>query len=338
MKPCRSIALALVGAIAGLVSNNAIAQQTTLILATLTNEDSISVSRFFKPWAEAVNRDSRGALKMDVRNGYAIASLNNSLDRLNEDVVQVTSIFHGSWPGRFPLSEVAGLPFMTRKAEDAGVALWRLYKTGLLDSELKDFVPFVMTTYGFSGLHLGKAPNTLDDLQGLKIVTASKIQSDMLQLLGASPSSSTPMDAYPALQRGTYGGILTSWAGVAAFHLNEVTKYHVDAALGTTTQMITMTRKRYNALPEAARKALDDSSGEKWTRVLAAQTVDDSIEIAQKEARSRGATIVELSPQQTALWEDKTKPIIDQWVKSRQNGAVVLDKFRELLAEVQAGK
>ena len=334
----RSIALGLLALLAALSSRDAIAQQTTLILATLTNEDSLSVGRFFKPWAEAVERDSQGTLKIDVRNGYAIASLNNSLDRLNEDVVQVTSVFHGSWPGRFPLTEVAGLPFMTRKAEDAGVALWRLYKTGLLDGELKDFVPFAMTTYGFSGLHLVKAPKTLDDLQGLKIVTASKIQSDMLQLLGASPSSATPMDAYTALQHGTYDGILTSWAGVATFHLNEVTKYHVDAALGTTTQMIAMTRKRYNALPAAARKALDDNSGEKWTRVLAGQTVDGAIAIAQKEARSRGATIVELNPQQTTLWEDKTKSIIDQWVKSRKDGAVVLAKFRELLAQVEAGK
>jgi len=170
-----------------------------------------------------------------VRNGYTIASLNNSLDRLNEDVVQITGVFHGNTPGRFPLSEVAGLPFMTTKAEDAAVALWRLYKTGLLDSELKDFVPLAMCTYGFSGLHLVKRPPTLDDLHGLKLVTATKIQADMLTLLGASPSSATPMDAYTALQRGTYDGIATSWGGVLSFHLNDVTSFHVDAALGTST-------------------------------------------------------------------------------------------------------
>ena len=251
---------AAIGIVVGSISQSH-AQQTSLIVATLTNEDSASVTRFWKPWAQAVETSSNGALKMDVRNGYAIASLNNSLDRLSDDVVQVTGVFHGSWPGRFPLSEVAGLPFMTQKSEEAGLALWRLYKTGLLDSELKDFVPLAMCTYGYSGLHLVKQPDALDDLKGLKIVTASKIQSDMLVLLGASPSSATPMDAYPALQRGTYAGILTSWAGVQAFHLNEVTNYHVDAALGTTTEMVAMTRTRYNALPEAARKALDANSG-----------------------------------------------------------------------------
>ena len=338
MKFRRSLALGLLAVLAALSARAAVAQQTTLIVATLSNEDTISVKNFFVPWAQAVERDSQGTLKMDVRNGYSIASLNNSLDRLNEDVVQVTGVFHGSWTGRFPLTEVAGLPFMTRKAEDAGIALWRLYKTSLLDNELKDFVPIAMTTYGFSGLHLVKQPKTLDTLQGLKIVTASKIQSDMLRLLGASPASATPMDAYTALQHGTYDGILTSWAGVVAFHLNEVTNHHIDAALGTTTEMVAMTRKRYNALPAAARKAIDDNSGEKWTRVLAAHSVDDAINIAQQEARSRGATIVELTPQQTKLWEDKTKPVIDEWVKSRKDGAVILTKFRELLAQVEAGK
>src|ERR1700761_2181014 len=80
------------------------AQQTTLIVATLTTEESLPVQRFFIPWAQAVEKSSNGALKMDVRNGYAIASLNNALDRLNDDVVQITGVFHGNSPGRFPLS------------------------------------------------------------------------------------------------------------------------------------------------------------------------------------------------------------------------------------------
>lgn len=314
------------------------AQQTTLIVATLTTEESLPVQRFFIPWAQAVEKSSNGALKMDVRNGYAIASLNNALDRLNDDVVQITGIFHGNSPGRFPLSEVAGLPFMTTKAEDAGVALWRLYKTGLLDSELKDFVPLAMCTYGFSGLHLVKKPPTLDDLHGLKIVTATKIQADMLTLLGASPSSATPMDAYPALQRGTYDGILTSWGGVLSFHINEVTNFHVDAALGTSTEMLAMTRKRYDALPLAARKAIDENSGEATTRWLASQSVDGLVVESRAQARAKGATIVTLTPEQTKLWQDKTKSVIDAWVAARPNGAVVLAKFRELLAGVQVGR
>lgn len=331
-------ALAAIVLLALLPAARVEAQQTTLIVATLTTEDSLPVQRFFIPWAKAVEKSSNGALKMDVRNGYAIASLNNALDRLNDDVVQVTGIFHGNSPGRFPLSEVAGLPFMTTKAEDAGVALWRLYKTGLLDSELKDFVPLAMCTYGFSGLHLVKKPATLDDLHGLKIVTATRIQADMLTLLGASPSSATPMDAYTALQRGTYDGIMTSWGGVLAFHINEVTSFHVDAALGTSTEMLAMTRKRYDALPPAARKAIDENSGEATTRWLASQSVDGLIPDSQAQARAKGATIVSLTPEQTKHWQDKTKSVIDAWVASRPNGAVVLAKFRELLAGVQAGR
>jgi len=169
-------------------------------------------------------------------------------------------------------------------------------------------------------------------------VTASKIQSDMLTLLGASPSSATPMDAYTALQRGTYDGILTSWAGVLAFHINEVTSFHVDAALGTTTEMLAMTRKRYEGLPEAARKAIDANSGEATTRFLASQSVDGLIPDSQQQVRAKGGTIVSLTPEQTKLWQDKTKGVIDAWVASRPNGAVVLAKFRELLAQVQAGK
>ncbi|HLI20007.1 MAG TPA: TRAP transporter substrate-binding protein [Stellaceae bacterium] len=332
-------ALAAAASFALSLAAGAQAQQTTLIVATLTTEDSLPVQHFFIPWAQAVEKSANGALKMDIRNGYTIASLNNSLDRLNEDVVQVVGVFHGNTPGRFPLSEVAGLPFMTTKAEDSAVALWRLYKTGLLDGELKDFVPLAMCTYGFSGLHLVKKPPTLNDLKGLKIVTATKIQADMLSLLGASPSSATPMDAYTALQRGTYDGIMTSWGGVLAFHINDVTSFHVDAALGTSTEMLAMTKKRYDALPPAARKAIDENSGEAATRWMASQSVDALIPISQAQAREKGGTIVNLTPAQQKLWEDKTKSVIDAWVAARPNGgAAVLTKFREILADVQAGR
>jgi TRAP-type C4-dicarboxylate transport system substrate-binding protein len=321
-----------------LCAGEANAQQTTLLVATLSQAGGAVPDKFYKPWAQAVEQSSNGTLKMDVRDGYSIATLSNSLDRLNDDVVQVTHMVHPLWAGRFPLTEVAGLPFMTEKAEDAGVALWRLYKTGLLDKELKDFHPIAFGTFGYSGLHLTKAPKTLDDLRGLKIVSASRVQSEMMTLLGAAPASANPMDAFPALQRGTYDGIQTSWSGVTTFHLNDVTTYHVDAALGTTTDMVTMTQKRYEALPAAARKAIDDNSGEKWTRVLNTQGVDNEVAIGQADARSKGQTIVELNPQQVALWKDKTQAVIDDWLKDRPGGAGVLAKFKELLADVQAGR
>ena len=322
-----------------LIAGHAQAQQTSLIVATLSQEEASLPQKFFIPWAKAVEQASQGTLKMDIRNGYAIANLNNSLDRLNDDVVQVTMVVHSQTAAQFPLIQVSSLPFLSQKAEDAGVALWRLYKTGLLDSEMKNYVPIVFNTFSYNGLHLVKAPKALDDLQGLRVVTTSRLLSDMMKLLGAAPSSASPMDAYPALQRGAYDGVLTAWPSMTTFHLLDVTSYHIDVALGATPYTIALTRTRYAALPAIARKAIDDNSGEKWIHILASQGVDDEVDRAHAVALSKGQTIVELTPTQLAAWEAKTKPVIDEAVAAlaaRPGGADVLKKYPALLADVQA--
>jgi TRAP-type C4-dicarboxylate transport system substrate-binding protein len=332
---------AAVALMTALIAGHAQAQQTSLIVATLSQEEASLPQKFFIPWAKAVEQASQGTLKLDIRNGYAIASLNNSLDRLNDDVVQVTMIVHSQTAAQFPLIQVSSLPFMSQKAEDAGKALWRLYKSGLLDAEMKDYVPFVFNTFSYNGIHLVKAPKELNDLQSQRIVTTSRLLSDMTKLLGAAPSSASPMDAYPALQRGAYDGVLTAWPSMTTFHLLDVTSYHIDVALGATPYMVAMTRKRYDALPAAARKALDDNSGEAWIHTLASQGVDDEVERAHAVALSKGQTIVTLTPQQLALWESKTKPVVDEAVAAlaaRPGGAEVLRKYPALLADVQAGR
>lgn len=328
---------ALAAIVTAAFSMPASAQQAKLIVATLSSPEARIPQKFFVPWAAKVQEESGGTLELDVRHGFAIASFNNALDRLKNDVVQVTQIVPASFRGSFPFFEVGGLPFMTQSAEDAAAAMWRLVRSGLLDQELKDVHVIATATFGYGGLHFAKPPSNFTDLRGLKIVASSQIQSEMLSLLGAAPATMTPMDAYPALQRGTFDGIVTSWSGTLAFKLDEVTSMHLDAPLGTTSSMITMMKSRYNALPEAARKAIDANSGEMWSRRLGRE-IDEEIAAGRAKVLARGHKLVELTAEQTPAWKKQTQPVVDQWVKERAGGEEVLAAFRKYLQEVKSGK
>ena len=50
------------------------------------------------------------------------------------------------------------------------------------------------------------------------------------------------------------------------YKLAEVTSYHYEMRLGASTGMVFMAKKRYDALPPAAKKILDDNSGEAASR------------------------------------------------------------------------
>jgi TRAP-type C4-dicarboxylate transport system substrate-binding protein len=161
------------------------------------------------------------------------------------------------------------------------------------------------------------------------------VQLESVGRLGATPLSIPAQDVYEALQRRTLDGTMIAWSAFNSFKLGEVTNYHVEIPLGTTTTMLFMTRSRYNALSPAARKVVDDNSGEAISRAFGAH--QDRL-WADQRALATGIgkrTVVHLSPEQDAQWRHTVSPVIDEWAKSRPNGHKILETYREILAEVR---
>src|SRR5215469_7283531 len=123
-------------ALAGTATTGARADDVpTLILATALPPGNPLADQVLHPWADRVNTAAAGKLKIDIRDGMAIANLNNSYDRVVADVAQISWLTHGNFAGKFQRSNVGGLPFIAGdKSEDASVALWRLYRDGVLDA------------------------------------------------------------------------------------------------------------------------------------------------------------------------------------------------------------
>src|ERR1700749_381107 len=113
----------------------------TLILATALPPGNPLADQVLHPWADRVNAAADGKLKIDIRDGMAIANLNNSYDRVVADVAQISWLTHSNFAGKFKRSNVGGLPFVSDKSEDGSVAMWRLYKSGLLDTEYDEVQP-----------------------------------------------------------------------------------------------------------------------------------------------------------------------------------------------------
>src|SRR6185437_5597940 len=151
-KVASSVAVAL--ALAMLKTGAAAADETRLLFATLAPAEYTSVTQVFMPWAERINAAGKGVLQIDVRNGMSLASNANVYDRVDADVIQIAVGIPGLVGGKFPLTEVVGLPFVADDAENGPVAYWRLYKTGLLDTEYKDIVPLALSMYQPQGVHL----------------------------------------------------------------------------------------------------------------------------------------------------------------------------------------
>jgi TRAP-type C4-dicarboxylate transport system substrate-binding protein len=220
-------------------------------------------------------------------------------------------------------------------AEKASVAFWRLYKSGLLDREYTDFVPLAMSMYPAPEIHLAKPPHSLDDLRGLRLRVASKISGEVVTRLGGTPVAFDPADIYGSLQHGLIDGVTMAWTGVRQLSLTEVTTYHIEGAFGTNADIIFIARRAYEGLPPAARKILDDNSGEALSRTLG-RLYDEESRAARVPILASGKhKIVSLSPAEAERWADAVKPVIDNWVSAHPGGEQVLANFRTQLAAAE---
>jgi TRAP-type C4-dicarboxylate transport system substrate-binding protein len=327
---------AWVGAVLALGATPAAADEVNLVFATTTSAFQPPTPQILHPWAAAVNAAGKGIVKIEVRDGPAIASPQNFFDRVQNDVVQIAWGVPGS-VGIFLLTDVARMPYVGDKGEDAAVAFWRLYKSGLLDDEYHDTHALEFGCFPQTLVHLSKAPKSIDGYEGLKLVANSKVAAETITRLGATPITLLIQEAYQGIQRHVVDGIVTGYPGILPFKLQDVTTAHIDIHMGGGMSFLIMAKKKFDSLPAAARKIMDDNSGEALSRKHGAFNDSEDARARKVLGAMPGQKLIEPSSEQHALFEKRLAPVAEQWAKSLPGAARVLAKYRELLAQVQKG-
>ena len=328
---------AMAAAVFAAVAVTASADETKLIFATVTPPGSVVNTQVILPWAKRVNEAGKGVVSIDVREGTTLANFGNVYDRVLSDVVQIGWGIQAAIGGKFPLSNVVALPLVFERSVDGSTAFWRVYKAGLLDSEYDQVVPLMLTALPTAGIHLVRPLKSLDTLGGVKLIVPGKVQGEAISSLDGTPISLPLTDMYEALQRHTVDGTMIAWVAFNPWKLAEVTSYHIDTQLGGAAGMVFMAKAKYQALPAAARKIIDDNSGEVASRAFGvALDIEDDAQRASVKASDK-QTVVELSPQQRASWEKRVAPSIEQWTKDFPGAAAVLAKFRAEVGKKAGG-
>jgi len=333
MKPFHALAVV----VASLISTAVAAEEVTLRFATISLPTTFVTKEFYHPWADKVNAEGKGVLALDVRDGSQLATIFNIYPRVMNDVAHIGFVLHNYVSGKFPYSEVAALPFVAESSEQAAVALWRLYKTGALDKEYDEAIPLMLIGLPQSLLQSAKPVKVLDDWSGMKIVGPTQLTALAAKYMGGTPLTLGSSEIYEALQRGVADAGIVSWNGYQSFKIHEVTTFHIDTTLGTASGMVFMSRKVYNALPAAAKKVIDDNSGEATSRAWAKWWDEDNERGRRTTKADPKHTVVKLSREQNATYKRKLDGAIAEWAKSRPGVEGVLDQYRRILAEVKAG-
>jgi TRAP-type C4-dicarboxylate transport system substrate-binding protein len=234
----------------------------TLTFGTGNVEQSALVRLILGPWTERVNAQGGDTLQVTMQHGQMMINPDNFVDRLIDDVVQITWGLPVYQPGNFPRSLVSTMPLMTESSAAAALAYCRLYENGDFGAEWDNYVPLLFVPFPQVSAHLNGRPLTrMEDLAGTKIMTGSPIAAGIVQAYGGTPLSIQLPDQYQALQRGTADGTFMSWTAFPVFNLQEVTTDHLIAPLGGATGVAFMARARFDALSPEVQDILRANSG-----------------------------------------------------------------------------
>ena len=246
----------------------------------------------------------------------------------------------GYTPGRFPKTEVFELPFMMTNPVATSKAFMQLVDSDLQAEEYKDVKVLGAWVHGPGLIHSKDPINSLEDMAGKKLRGPTRVITDMLNELGATPVG-MPLPAIPeSLSKGVIDATVIPWEVTTAVRVSELVGNHVEfagpEALYTATIVLVMNKDRYDSLPEDIRAAIDAESGEKLA-AFASQVMWDYDVPARKIAVDRGNNIVQLDEAEVARWKAKAQPVIDRWVADMEtkgiDGRALIQQAKDLIVQ-----
>jgi TRAP-type C4-dicarboxylate transport system substrate-binding protein len=327
------------GALA-LCAMGAAAEQVVLKVHHFLPTTSNAHVHMIQPWCEKIARESGDRLKCQIFPAMQLGGTPPQLfDQLRDGVADIVWTVPTYAAGRFTRSEVFELPFMVINARSGSQAMWSYVQKNALE-EFKGIRPIILHVHDGSVLHLTSKPvKTLEDLRGLKIRAATRINARMLAALGATPVQMPLPQVAEAMSKGVIDGAMVPWEGVPAIKLHEIARYHVEPPAGAprfsnTIFMFGMNPAKYDSLPADLKKVIDANSGLAMS-AWAGERWDATVEQQRKLARERGNNFHTLTDAEYARWVKATENIDDDWVKEAEkkgaDGKRLVNEARALL-------
>ena len=313
----------------------AFAEPVELKFANPGPPQGVVAVKAIQPWVDEVNKAAEGAIAIKVFSGPALASYQNVYDRVVNGVAEFGYGLTGLYPDQFRKTTVAMLPYESRNPHEAAIGLWRIYERGLIADEYARVKLLALPVFTNMSVHAKKPIRTMADLEGVKVASMSRTMSQVIERLGGTPITMSPVELYPAVQRGVVDAVGIGWPGMLPFKLQEVTSYHVQTSLTGEGSFNIMNKDAYAKLPEKGKQAIDRLSGMHASRHWAdqIQAMDDG---GLALVKSLGQTIITLPPDEEARWRTRAQAVVEEWTKTTPNGAQVLAGFRDEVAKIRA--
>jgi len=284
-----------------------------------------------KAWAAEIEKRTGGKVKITIHPGGTLTAADKCYDGVVNGISDIGMSCFAYTRGRFPLLEGLDLPVgypdgatATRVATELAMK----YKP----AEIGDVHLLYIHAHGPGILASKKPVRTLEDMKGLK-VRATGLSTKIVEALGGNPVAMPQPDTYEALQKGVVEATLCPIETLKGWKQGEAINYVTDSSnIGYTTAMfVIMNQKSWDKLPADVQQVFTETSRE-WVAKQGAAW-DQADEEGQAFVKELNREIIELAPEQQALWKERVQPILDDYIAAAKAKGLPGEEF---LKDIQA--
>jgi len=295
-------------------TGSAQAQTIELKFAHFMSPKHIQHQKSFEPFCKDVEEISGGKVKIKIYPGGALGKPTQLPDAVKAGITDISFIIPAYTTGRFPYLSVLDLPFLNSSAYQTTEVIYELYDQ-YFSKDFQDYKVLWLYSCGPGVFHsVTKPMNTLEDIKGMKMRAPSSEMVKAFKLLDANPVGMPISKLTMSLQKKVIDGMLTPYSAVKDFRLFDLIKYITEIEMYTMPMAVVMNKQKWNALPDFAKKAIEEAGGKE--EGLHAAAVYDKHDADTLEEIYKQKKIEVFKP----LWYEKKRfmmkvqPLADNWV------------------------
>ena len=265
-------------------------------------------------WCKEIEKRTNGRVKITYFAGNTLTPPTQTYDSVVKGIADIGQSLVAYAPGRFPLTEVLGLPLGYTSGEQA---------TKLCNDYYKKFKPKefddskIMYIHGHPpGLfHTKKEIKGVDDIKGLRIKVNVE-NAAIVSAMGGIPVTLPITETYEGLQKGLIDGVILPIEPIKGWKLADVLKTTIvyNAMSYTAPIFVTMNKDKWNSLPKDIQEIIEKVN-EEWVEKQA-KLWDVLNKESEEFAVQKGIKIIKVSPEVQAQTAEKMKPVMADYVKS----------------------
>ena len=323
----------------------ALAQEvTTMRIGSWLPPHHLIVSGILQPWAEAIEKETGGSLKFEIMTS-PLGPPPAQFDLLLDQSFDVGYGVSGHNAGRFTMTQVMDLPFMSPDPWGGSAASWLTYqKYGMDYGEHEGAHVVGLFTHSNPNINMAKGRiETLSDLEGKTIRVGGNVTGRMMSELGASPVQLPPTEAQTAMSRGVADGITFPSESIDFFGITPVITSitRIPGGLYTDTFWVAFNQDSWDGLTDEQRAAVEKHSG-MAIAMLAGWAWTNGDTFGEEKLNAQGVEFITLPEEDVTAARDKLKPLETEWLAQADEkgfpGQEILDYARAMVDVYRADK